>query len=65
MKYVLSVGSVGQPRDYDARASFVVYDSGSGTAEYRRVPYDVATSARKILDAGLPPRFGKRLLLGV
>jgi diadenosine tetraphosphatase ApaH/serine/threonine PP2A family protein phosphatase len=64
-KYILSVGSVGQPRDYDARAAFVVYDVDLGRVEYHRVPYDVQASAQKIFDAELPLNFGKRLFLGV
>ncbi len=64
-KYVISVGSVGQPRDCDNRASFVVYDTEARTVEYHRVPYDIETSAQKIFDADLALNFGKRLFLGV
>jgi diadenosine tetraphosphatase ApaH/serine/threonine PP2A family protein phosphatase len=64
-KYVISVGSIGQPRDCDNRASFVVYDTDARTVEYHRVPYDIETSAQKIFDADLALNFGKRLFLGV
>jgi diadenosine tetraphosphatase ApaH/serine/threonine PP2A family protein phosphatase len=64
-KYIVSVGSVGQPRDYDARACFVVYDTEARAAEYHRVAYDVETAAQKIFDADLATNFGKRLFLGV
>ena len=64
-KYVISVGSVGQPRDCDNRACFVVYDSDARVVEYHRVPYDIETSAQKIFDADLALNFGKRLFLGV
>jgi diadenosine tetraphosphatase ApaH/serine/threonine PP2A family protein phosphatase len=64
-KYILSVGSVGQPRDYDSRAGFVLYDTETREAVYHRVAYDVATAARKIFDAELAGNFGKRLFLGV
>jgi diadenosine tetraphosphatase ApaH/serine/threonine PP2A family protein phosphatase len=64
-KYVISVGSVGQPRDCDNRACFVVYDSDERIVEYHRVPYDIETSAQKIFDADLALNFGKRLFLGV
>jgi len=64
-KYIVSVGSVGQPRDYDPRACFVVYDSGRREVQYHRVPYDIHTSSRKIFEAKLAPNFGKRLFLGV
>jgi diadenosine tetraphosphatase ApaH/serine/threonine PP2A family protein phosphatase len=64
-KYVISVGSVGQPRDCDNRACFVLYDSDERIVEYHRVPYDIETSAQKIFDADLALNFGKRLFLGV
>jgi diadenosine tetraphosphatase ApaH/serine/threonine PP2A family protein phosphatase len=64
-KYVVSVGSVGQPRDCDNRSGFVVYDVDQRIVEYHRVPYDIETSAQKIFDADLALNFGKRLFLGV
>jgi len=64
-KYVISVGSVGQPRDCDNRACFVVYDTDARLVEYHRVAYDIETSAQKIFDADLALNFGKRLFLGV
>jgi diadenosine tetraphosphatase ApaH/serine/threonine PP2A family protein phosphatase len=64
-KYVISVGSVGQPRDCDNRACFVLYDSDARTVEYHRVSYDIEASAQKIFDADLALNFGKRLFLGV
>jgi len=63
--YVMSVGSVGQPRDYDNRAGFVLYDTAAPSVEFRRLEYDIETSARKIFDAGIAYNFGKRLFLGV
>jgi diadenosine tetraphosphatase ApaH/serine/threonine PP2A family protein phosphatase len=64
-KYVVSVGSVGQPRDCDNRAGFVVYDTEERIVEYHRVAYDIESSAQKIFDADLALNFGKRLFLGV
>ncbi|HEY6004842.1 MAG TPA: metallophosphoesterase family protein [Anaeromyxobacter sp.] len=64
-KYVVSVGSVGQPRDCDNRACFVTYDTETKTVEYHRVSYDIETAAQKIFDADLALNFGKRLFLGV
>lgn len=64
-KYVITDGSVGQPRDYDARACFTVFDSASRIMEYHRVEYDVERAARKIFEADLAINFGKRLFLGV
>jgi len=64
-KYVISVGSVGQPRDCDNRACFVIYDTERRTVELHRVPYDVEASAQRIFDADLALNFGRRLFLGV
>ncbi|HMK72123.1 MAG TPA: metallophosphoesterase, partial [Myxococcaceae bacterium] len=64
-KYIISVGSVGQPRDYGNRACFVICDTTARTVEYTRVPYDIAGAARRIDEAGLAPNFGRRLFLGV
>jgi diadenosine tetraphosphatase ApaH/serine/threonine PP2A family protein phosphatase len=64
-KYVISVGSVGQPRDCDNRACFVIYDSDQRTVEFHRVAYDIEGAAQKIFDADLALNFGKRLFLGV
>jgi diadenosine tetraphosphatase ApaH/serine/threonine PP2A family protein phosphatase len=64
-KYIVSVGSVGQPRDYDNRACYVVYDTESRLVEYVRVEYDIDASAQKIFEADLALNFGKRLFLGV
>ena len=64
-KYIVSVGSVGQPRDYDNRASYTVFDTETQTFEYLRVPYDIETSARKIFEADMERNFGNRLFMGV
>jgi len=59
-------GSVGQPRDGDARAAFAVYlkDEGRDAVEYWRVPYEVESTQRKMLDAGLPQLLARRLSFG-
>ncbi|RMH36447.1 MAG: metallophosphoesterase [Deltaproteobacteria bacterium] len=64
-KYIISVGSVGQPRDYDNRASYTIYDTDAKTFEFRRVEYDIDAAAQKIFDSELEPNFGNRLFLGV
>ena len=64
-KYVVSVGSVGQPRDCDNRACYVTYDTDERVVEFHRVPYDIESAAQKIFDADLALNFGKRLFLGV
>jgi predicted phosphodiesterase len=55
-KYFVNVGSVGEPRDQDARAAYVIYDLGEGTIELRRVSYDLEQAAALDLAAGLPSR---------
>ncbi len=64
-KYIISVGSVGQPRDFDPRASYTVYDTATKTFEFRRVEYDINASMSKILATDLDANFGTRLLLGI
>ena len=63
-KYFINVGSVGQPRDGDPRAAYVVYDMLNNVVELRRLSYDIETAQKKILDAGLPPRVAARLAVG-
>jgi diadenosine tetraphosphatase ApaH/serine/threonine PP2A family protein phosphatase len=62
--YLLNPGSVGQPRDGDERAGFVLFEPESRELVYRRVRYDYATTRRKIEAAGLPDILGSRLALG-
>jgi predicted phosphodiesterase len=63
-KYLLNVGSVGQPRDGDWRASYAIYHVDDHYVELRRLEYDITTAQQKILDAGLPPRLASRLSEG-
>ena len=64
-KYVLTDGSVGQPRDYDNRACYTVFDNDTRVFEYHRAEYDIESAAKKIFSANLAANFGKRLFLGV
>ena len=63
-KYLINVGSVGQPRDGDPRAAYAIYDMAANTVELRRVPYDVAAQQELIRAAGLPERAATRLAQG-
>jgi len=63
-RYVLNVGSVGQPRDGDWRASYAVFDTEARTFELRRTEYDVDAASQKIEDLGLPHSLSERLFLG-
>ena len=64
-KYIVSVGSVRQPRDYDPRASYTLFDTDKKQFEFKRVDYDIKTSAEKIFGTDLEPNFGHRLFIGV
>ncbi|MBI4701358.1 MAG: metallophosphoesterase family protein [Deltaproteobacteria bacterium] len=64
-KYIVSVGSVGQPRDYDNRASYTIYDSETRRFEFKRIEYDIELAAHKVLEAKLERNFAHRLYIGV
>ena len=63
-KYFVNVGSVGQPRDGDPRASYVIYDPKARKISYRRLEYDIETAQGRIRRAGLPERLATRLAIG-
>lgn len=63
-KYFINVGSVGQPRDGNPKAAYVVYDMTQQTIELRRLDYPIAEAQRKIRAAGLPERLAERLAVG-
>jgi predicted phosphodiesterase len=64
-KYIVSVGSVGQPRDFDNRASFTVFDTEKKRFEFKRIEYDIELAADKVLRARLERNFAHRLFIGV
>jgi predicted phosphodiesterase len=61
-KHLINIGSVGQPRDGDTRAKYVIWDSAEDTLDIRCVPYDAQAAAAKIIAAGLPELHARRLL---
>ena len=63
-EWLLNPGSVGQPRDGDARAAWLLLDLETWTAEWRRVEYDVQGAQAAILAAGLPESLAERLEYG-
>jgi diadenosine tetraphosphatase ApaH/serine/threonine PP2A family protein phosphatase len=63
-RYIVNVGSVGQPRDGDPRSSYGIYDTGKKIVEIRRVAYDVGSTQNKIVSAGLPEFLARRLEFG-
>ena len=60
-----NVGSVGQPRDEDARAAYAIYDSEAAHLAIHRVEYDIERAAARIREAGLPGVLADRLFHGV
>jgi predicted phosphodiesterase len=63
-RHLINPGSVGQPRDFDWRAAFALFDSTACTLAFHRVPYDLPASQDRILAAGLPARLAARLREG-
>jgi predicted phosphodiesterase len=64
VRYLINPGSVGQPRDRDPRASYMIYDSEEQLVLLRRVEYSVTKAQERILEAGLPRLLADRLALG-
>jgi predicted phosphodiesterase len=63
-KYLINVGSVGQPRDGDWRPAYCVYDTHIGELRLHRVEYDLPAAQQAILDVGLPHKLADRLAVG-
>ncbi|MFH1856324.1 MAG: metallophosphoesterase family protein [Candidatus Omnitrophota bacterium] len=63
-KYLINIGSVGQPRDKDPKAAYCIFDTQEETVSIERVEYDVKKAHDEILEAGLPLVFARRLLEG-
>lgn len=59
--YMVNPGSIGQPRDGDPRAAFLLYDTDDAVITFCRVPYDIQRAQEKIFAAGLPERLAIRL----
>lgn len=64
-RYLVNVGSIGQPRDGNPDLSFGIFDREEWTYRNLRVEYDFRTAAKKIRDAGLPRALADRLMVGV
>jgi diadenosine tetraphosphatase ApaH/serine/threonine PP2A family protein phosphatase len=63
-RWLLNPGSVGQPRDGDPNAAYLLLDLDAQRATFRRVPYDVALTQSEIREAGLPELLAERLAFG-
>lgn len=62
---LLNPGSVGQPRDGDPRAAWLLLDLGAGLASFRRVEYPIARTQEEIHERGLPDALAQRLAHGI
>ena len=63
-KYIINVGSVGQPRDFDPRSSYGILDLEKQSFEYRRIPYDIESTQVNMEKFGLPQYLIDRLSFG-
>lgn len=64
VRFLINVGSVGQPRDGDPRAAYATFDSAGLRLTLHRIPYPVEIAQRKIIAAGLPQTLANRLAIG-
>jgi predicted phosphodiesterase len=64
-RWILNPGSVGQPRDGDPRAAWLILDLDAKQADYRRVEYDVSRTQEEIRERGLPEPLAERLAHGI
>jgi diadenosine tetraphosphatase ApaH/serine/threonine PP2A family protein phosphatase len=64
VRYIINVGSVGQPRDGNPKAAYGLYDEAGKKYLLKRVPYDIQTVQKKIITAGLPRSLAQRLSEG-
>jgi diadenosine tetraphosphatase ApaH/serine/threonine PP2A family protein phosphatase len=64
-RWLLNPGSVGQPRDGDPRAAWLLLDLDAGHATYRRAPYDIGRTQEELRERGLPEALAARLEHGI
>ena len=64
-RYLINPGSIGQPRDGNPRASYIILDTEADRVEFYRVPYPVEMAMAKIVEAGLPAPLAARLSRGI
>lgn len=61
-KYLINSGSVGQPRDGNSQAKYVIWDSGTNELSVRFITYNISDTVKKIYKAGLPEQHALRLM---
>lgn len=64
-RYLINPGSIGQPRDRDPRAAFMIYDGERRTVRWQRVAYPITKAQQRIIKVGLPEVLAERLAFGV
>ena len=64
-RYLVNPGSVGQPRNGDPRAQYIIYDTDTDRISFKKVPYDIDSAQERILQAGLSPSLAARLTQGI
>ncbi len=64
-RYIINAGSVGQPRDGNNAAKYVIYDTGELSLEVRYVDYDINKTAQLLKELGFPENNRRRLFLGI
>ena len=64
-KYIINVGSIGQPRDGDNRSCVCIYDTDKNIVILERLSYNIKDTAKKVFKAKLPKELGERLYTGV
>ena len=60
-KYIISAGSVGQPRDGNNKAKYLIWDSTEDTVDVKFIDYDIAAVVEKMMAASLPQKHAQRL----
>ena len=63
-RYLINIGSVGQPRDGDPRSCYLIYDNETGIVKLKRVQYDVKRTQKVMAEIGLPEYLIDRLAVG-
>lgn len=63
-RYLVNIGSVGQPRDNDARACYVIYDTDEIEVNYHRVAYNIEKAQKRMAEFSLPTALIERLAVG-
>ena len=64
-RYLVNPGSVGQPRNNEPRAQYIIYDLEAGLVYFRKVSYNISLAQERILEAQLPPALAARLSQGI